>query len=1276
MARTGRTQDGARLAPQDVLAGQVVPSAQDLIRLIHEVNPTGQDMTKREAERRYAIKSKLQSLLVQRFREDLVVESGSDEGVVLLRHKYLGVAASHAVVADLGDEARAWVQMQLDLGADEAPSEPQSPHPAARGATRSREDSVRRGPPSSMDEALDQGLRALAEYDFEAARDAFEQAHMAAPLALGPIRALLDLLVHQLGLDADALDLADSLDPDLLESSEVRAPLALAAARAGDRDRARPWAQDLDGPHAAEVHRILAAAALQDGDLAYATAAVELARRSFAADPELAAIEKRLAEAKAIAAKPREAALEEMVARGDLAGAVDLAHQIVAEHPGSLAARRVLKEASAREREAQQTTALAEVQSALAEGDARRARQALTSACALGARDSATAKLEEAVCRIEDAAREAAERAEIDAVVQQLARAKSPAGIGAALEQYLSLDRRLRSDVSRKASRKEVTWLDEVDADDESRLRKLVPAVVALGIAEAELSAGNPEAALAGIGPHRASLRDLQSARAIIASAETAAEERRRTEAESFFSQAKEAFAAGDLVHARTLIETLRQNTLAEERRRELEALRDTVVATQRRQEQLGLLERHFQSGDLIRARHVLIRLLAAGGAPDEISRWQAYLADVESRLRKQWIVLDHELAPGLRADNAPDMAWPRVLDGRVEICLLPGARSALFATARGRLIFVRIVEVDSGEIRRLLILRSPEALGWAIHGLADNCLWIIGEGFQFLEISCEDWLPRRWCSLKPHVASDMRLESGVAIPQAEVVWLRTTNPPESLVQQTSVIDMVGNRPLRSGGKDIDLQHIPGTAPPLVARINYEEVARVVGARGAALVDLSLTPSYRVLEVARHPSGAGFLALAFAEQAEEDAIEVFVMDARGAVLSQIKLPGDGERCTAMASVLPGHLSYLCYHDVAKGEERIVLLSDDAGKFEVSADASTHGHCGILQDEAATAAVAFRTVAGGVELTRLSDTPPRFVGNATRFIAIPMLEGTLWCSPILKLKLDEGIQREFYLVPETQRPAWAMERCQSLAKSPEALLCLCRCLHGADVDDTADEILHFAMEHHPQDVYVRMAVIERDARAGRWTGDALWTEADDAHVREHLCHLKGFLLLQSDKPKEAIKVWSDAPNEHCRIESLLELAKALVAARSGEKASDADELPDLPGLIHAAFRADKCSAQGDADGARRALDRAWIRAIREEQTLARLAEIYLSAPAAADPVVFFRTATLLAEFVDVHRDEDLPPLRLWLCEGTWDARRVEALLTRAAAWLEQMLGGAA
>jgi hypothetical protein len=55
MVRTEKTQDTVtRLAPPDVLAGRVVQSAQERIRPIHEVNPTGPDATRRDAERWYS----------------------------------------------------------------------------------------------------------------------------------------------------------------------------------------------------------------------------------------------------------------------------------------------------------------------------------------------------------------------------------------------------------------------------------------------------------------------------------------------------------------------------------------------------------------------------------------------------------------------------------------------------------------------------------------------------------------------------------------------------------------------------------------------------------------------------------------------------------------------------------------------------------------------------------------------------------------------------------------------------------------------------------------------------------------------------------------------------------------------------------------------------------------------------------------------------------------------------------------------------------------------
>ena len=53
--------------PQDVLAGRVRVDARELVALIRRVNPTGLDLPAGEMSRRYAIKSRLQSLLVRRF---------------------------------------------------------------------------------------------------------------------------------------------------------------------------------------------------------------------------------------------------------------------------------------------------------------------------------------------------------------------------------------------------------------------------------------------------------------------------------------------------------------------------------------------------------------------------------------------------------------------------------------------------------------------------------------------------------------------------------------------------------------------------------------------------------------------------------------------------------------------------------------------------------------------------------------------------------------------------------------------------------------------------------------------------------------------------------------------------------------------------------------------------------------------------------------------------------------------------------------------------------
>jgi hypothetical protein len=1123
-----------------------------------------------------------------------------------------------------------------------------------------------------MEEDLDQGRRALDEYDFDAARQAFERARLAAPLAPEPLCALLDLLVNRLGLDTEAIDLAGSLDASLLSSPDLLAPLALAAARAGKREQAEQWVRHLAGEPAGEVHRILATAAILAGDLAYATAAMDRARQAFAGHPDLVVLQERLAQARAVAVKPREAELEEMIASGKLVPAVDLARRIAAEHPGSVPARRVLKEAAAVARREELTAALAQVRAAIDAREFKRARQALATARSLGAEAKTAAEMDAALHLAEKAAEEAAERKAIDSVTELIDSVASPAELEAALSRYVSLEGRLRARVVTRTHRKELAWLDEVGGDEEPKRQKLVPAVVALGVADAALSAGDLDAAWTALGPHRAVLRDVRSAQPIMTKAEAAADERRRIQAEASFTRAKEAFDLGDISRAQATLESIRRLALGPDRQRDLDVLKDAIAAAQRRRDELERLELYLQTGDLIRARRLLIRLLDAGGTPKEMLAWQGRLAEAETPLRNAWVVLDHRLGPGLHAGDAPEMTWPRGASDGVEISLLPGGRSAVLASIRGKLVFVRIVGVESGEIQRVLILRAPEPLGFATHGLADNCLWIIGGGFQFLEFSCDDWLPRRWCSLEPHIPAGAQIEGGIAIPQDGVVWVQTSERPRHDFQRSYVIDVEDNRVLRDGGKDTHAGQIPGTVPPLVARIVYaNEAARVAGSRGASLVVVSLPPRYRVLDIARHPSGTGFLALACTEETPDVTIDVFATDAQGSLRSHVSLSGDGERISTIATVLPDQRTYVCYCDPTDVEDHLVVLREEAGTLTVCSDSPTHGHCTILQDEAATVAVALRRIAKGAELTRLGKTAPTFVGEATDFIAIPMFEWPLWCSPRPDSKMHEALQTEFFLVPEARRPAWAMERCRS-ADSPAAMLSLLGLVKGADNDDTANEILRLAEERYPRDIYVRLAGIERDAETGRWTGESLLAETADAHIREHLFHLQGLVLLQLNKPENALEIWSATPtDEHCHIESLRELASALVAGQSEAAPSDLDMVPGLTELVRAAYRADRHLARGDVDGAVRALDQAWIREAREEQTLARLASAHLARPVPADPTRLFRAATALADFVDAYQEDYRFARRLWLCERTWTRDYIKTLVSRSEEWLDKL-----
>ncbi|MBL8954249.1 MAG: hypothetical protein JNK82_25955 [Myxococcaceae bacterium] len=187
--------------------------AASLIELIREVNPTGRELDAKTERRRYALKSRLQSLLLRLYPDDIeVTPAGDSPGIVGLSHRRSD--ACHAVIDDLDVDVRARVRFRLDTAPAPEPQRPTTSAPPKR-------------PTPSGVGLLEQGRAALGEYDFDAARSAFTDA-LAAGVD-GAAEVLLELLVDHLA----AYDEALALEPELGDSPRLRATLAVAAARAG-----------------------------------------------------------------------------------------------------------------------------------------------------------------------------------------------------------------------------------------------------------------------------------------------------------------------------------------------------------------------------------------------------------------------------------------------------------------------------------------------------------------------------------------------------------------------------------------------------------------------------------------------------------------------------------------------------------------------------------------------------------------------------------------------------------------------------------------------------------------------------------------------------------------------------------------------------------------------------------------------------------------------------------------------------------------------------------
>jgi hypothetical protein len=1259
-----------RLDPADVLARRVRPTAVELMDLIHRVNPTGRDLPPREAELRYTQKSRLQSLLVRTFADELtVVPDPAQEGTVSLQHRGHGRDACHAVVAELDEDARAWVQRRIDLGppSDDAP---RAPAPAPRPSGRGR--------PAAEDEDDDdpealvrRAERAVDAYDYEAAQAALARATRASGGAPGPAAALLALLVETLGDDTAALALAPSLSRAALADARVRAPLALAAARQGDEERALALLRGLDDAPAGAALAALAGAALAAGDADRAAAHLAQAKARTPADPVIAALAGEIGKARALARRDAEAELGRLVEAGRDDEAARRAEEVLARWPESEPAGRALRAIAERRRLRDGARLAAGAEDALRRGAAAEALALLGRALgALGRgpeREAVALRIE----AIEAAERAKREAAEVVRVARLLAVPEPREGLLA----YLDLAPALQERVRREQPRDALAWLDRT-APGRGGASARVDAVVALGRA---LAGGEPEAVATLLEPHAALLEPVPEAQRLLDEARAHRAAQRAARARAALAAARAALGAGETAAALDHLAEGGLRDLPEDVRAEIEAVRARAEAVAVREARAALLAAQRAGGRLFDARDGADEL-AEGAAGAERARWMAVREEIQAEIQA-WFRVEVDTAPE-SLTGLPIILWKLDLEESVRV-LTPDGRRMVLAQVHERWVLVRVMAWETDTVETTTLLRTPEPLGVLRIEVRGPRLWLVGRAALELSLTTGEivtWRGAAEVVPPPERAHDVVLVAGEAPAAPRFLWALPGD--RTRAETVRVIDVDRRRVAREVPDIADLLPLIGGGEPrlVCAKIKSHEVHQARGplAPGGLIRHLGL-----VRAVAPHPDGQGLVALGGVSPPYEENVEPLVwmeITPEGAVTA--RRPLDGSSGRAHATVAVSHEAGMMFVvlTTAAGGQDLLAFRAAGGRLEEVWRTPVPAYTLLATDAAGRRVVSVHATGTSLGARLLGPEAPTEPAEADspEGAPPPAGEGSLWFpTPSTALAcgrpfegrggfLDHFAKGIEFMPADARREALRkyLDRDGPIAAQVYAMAL--ERVAPADVHVVLDWLHAHAADH----TITRLMDADALLRAARWDDLAARLDGADANqLREdnwrqrHLYHLRALAALHTNELERARDLLA-AAREHegdCELDKLEAHVEALLDTTTPFVAG-----PVSPFRFKEMMRvADALLDAGKIDDVLGVLTPS--RNVDELQSLARRAEAYLRIEP-EDRHGRLRKLMTLARLVEIDAKPPVERPVFPLGDDTWTEEGIAETVAAAKAWL--------
>lgn len=1224
---------GGRSSIEDVdavLNGRVVLSAEGLLALIREVNPTHRDLPAAEEARRYAIKSRLQSLLIRRHGDLLSYEEDAP-GVVAIR---LGVGlpvGSHALLSALDDEARSRVRWALDtprVGPTGAPP----PAPVAP-----------RGDLARLAQA------ALDDYDYEGARDLLLQWFERSGRGVEATLAWLGFLTDTLGDDAEVIAQAADLPRPTASHPRVRAMVALATARCGDLGAVGPWLEGAEGLQVNEALARLVGRHLDAGDTESAARVLDTLREREPARPDILQLGERLGALRARRRQPQEEGAAQALEAGELDRAEALARAVLTTFGDSQVARAVLRRVQEARREGELAGLRLQVREALASGDEPAAASLLRRILTWGPDALVEHQLAELQARI-------TRRADAGLVTEVVGRLQElNAG---SLEAYAELPPRVREAVRAAAPLVVLQWVEEAGLPERpNKRREGVAAVLALVAARTQLAA-DPEGALLTLRRSEALLGQVSGWRASVAEAGRRVAANERAAAERAMDAADRALEANDPQECRAQLARVVGGVLDDLGRGRLDRLQAALAAAEDNARLVARVEAEPPAEGLILARRAAER--TSGVARQ---RWEERARALTEAVRRESCL---EVAEGLDFLDVQDQGYG--LGDQPAIALSSDGQWAVVGTAQSRWLFLYEVSVDAGEVRRGISLRMPWMMGTCRITADDDFIWVGDGGEHLVVIDRRAGEVVRTASVAPFTPAG-RYCSGIGIiPGSAAVYLRIVGARKADAER--LVDLEEMRMLaeRRGVRGIGPMPDPDGARFVSSHLDGAELLISVP-DGRASERLRGPEGYHPVGVARGPEG-GWLVLSKPNgRLHETKGRPFVHQ-----LGRLNEPAQPhpvahtstDRQAQLVFASEQGLELVWARNEASKTELIGLRWEDGQPQEVFRHAVPEAS-NLVQDAAGRHACLVGNTPHGCVVHKATGRPP-VLHAGYDVLQRPRLDYPFHCRHHEYHEQDAGWRLAMTSLTSDQQPAWVAQQCRSLDQARDFVA-----LHGfaeSYVDPAIAAPVVEAMRVRFRDSPELWLIEGYQAAA-----EQRWADVRDRLARldhaalgedlEHVLHLLAIAHLRLGDPHAALDVLSQPASLlglKCDVWSLKVLVRGLTDA------PEPAPVNSIRTVVDAIRQADIYAAAGSHWAVIRTLSCPEVWWQDEAQSVARLARAWLAVEVIT-PADRHRKRWALASF-SAHMYERLfSSPNFPLGAAALSLETIVALKAQAEAWLD-------